>query len=47
MILITGSLGFIGLNTTRALLALRETCVLTRLPMQILFIALALWAAPG
>lgn len=30
MILITGGLGFIGLNTTRALLALGETCVLTR-----------------
>ena len=30
MILITGGLGFIGLNTTRALLALGETCVLTQ-----------------
>jgi len=30
MILITGGLGFIGLNTARALLALGETCVLTR-----------------
>ena len=30
MILITGGLGFIGLNTARALLALGETCVLTQ-----------------
>ncbi len=30
MILITGGMGFIGLNTARALLALGETCVLTR-----------------
>jgi UDP-glucose 4-epimerase len=30
MILITGGLGFIGLNTARALVALDETCVLTQ-----------------
>src|SRR5579884_852264 len=30
MLLITGGLGFIGLNTARALLALGETCVLTQ-----------------
>jgi nucleoside-diphosphate-sugar epimerase len=30
MILITGGLGFIGAHTARALLALGESCVLTR-----------------
>ena len=30
MILITGGLGFIGLNTARALLEVGETCVLTQ-----------------
>jgi UDP-glucose 4-epimerase len=30
MILVTGGLGFIGLHTTRALLAAGETCVLVQ-----------------
>jgi len=30
MILVTGGLGFIGLNTARALLDAGESCVLTR-----------------